>query len=209
VPVSNGSPGECEVTICPECDAVYGRFELRRGEIAYCGLCRGLLARHTRLSTSDYFALTIAATIFFIVANTAPVLSVRLNGTHTIVNVWLAAFSMRGLAVVPAAVALLATTCIVPAVQLMLLLLILLPIPFTQRPAVMSHLLVTLHRLRPWGMVEVFFLGSLVVIVKLSSFMPISAGPGLWTLAAFTILLAILSRFDSRSIWVSLERGTT
>ena len=196
------------VTICAGCDAVYDSFELRRGEAAHCAVCRGLLARRSRLTAADCLALTLAAMIFFIVANIAPVLSISMNGTRTTVNVWQAALSMRDPAVEPAAVALLMTTCVVPLIQLTLLLLILLPSMFARRVPRLAYLLVTLHRLRPWGMVEVFFLGSLVVIVKLAGWMPIAAGPGLWTLGAFTLLLAVLSRFDTGQFWAIVERDS-
>jgi paraquat-inducible protein A len=146
--------------------------------------------------------------IFFIVANIAPVLSISVNGTHTTVNLWQAALSMRDPAVEPAAVALLMTTCVVPLIQLALLLFILLPSVLARRAPKLACLLVTLHRLRPWGMVEVFFLGSLVVIVKLAAWMPIAAGPGLWTLGAFTLLLATLSRFDTAPFWAIVERDS-
>jgi paraquat-inducible protein A len=114
---------------------------------------------------------------------------------------------MRETAVELAAIALLITTCLVPLAQLTLLLGILLPTQLGWRVPGLDRLLIALHHLRPWGMAEVFFLGCLVVIVKLASWMPIYAGPGLWTLGAFTLLLAILSRFDTHTFWATIERG--
>jgi paraquat-inducible protein A len=201
-------PAEAEpVVICPDCDAVYEPFELKEGETAHCIICHRQLARHSRLGNADYLALTLAASIFFLIANTAPVLSISVNGLHTTVNVWQAALSMREAAVEPAAVALLMTTCVVPLTQLTLLLWILLPTQLALRVPGLDRVLVVLHQLRPWGMAEVFCLGALVVIVKLASWMPIAAGPGLWTLGAFTLLLAILSRFDASTFWARIERG--
>jgi paraquat-inducible protein A len=194
------------LVICPDCDATYKPFELREGEAAYCTICGGRLARHSQLRSADYLALTLAAAIFFLIANIAPVLSITINGIHTTVNVWQAALSMREAAVEPAAFALLITTCLVPLAQMSLLLWILLPTQLSHRVAGLNHLLIVLHQLRPWGMAEVFFLGSLVVIVKLASWMPIAAGPGLWTLGAFTILLAIISRFDTGPFWATIAR---
>jgi paraquat-inducible protein A len=193
--------------ICPDCDAVYRPFELQEGEAAYCEICHGRLARHSRLANADYLALTLAAAIFFLIANIAPVLTITLNGIHTTVNVWRAALSMREAAVEPAAIALLITTCLVPVAQMTLLLWILLPTQLSRRVPGLDRLLIVLHKLRPWGMAEVFFLGSLVVIVKLASWMPIAAGPGLWTLGAFTILLATISRFDTGPFWATIARG--
>jgi len=67
--------------------------------------------------------------------------------------------------------------------------------------------LVLLHLLRPWSMSEVFLLGSLVVIVKLSSWVHVEAGEGIWALGGLAILLAILSRYDSRDWWDLVEQA--
>ena len=50
-------------------------------------------------------------------------------------------------------------------------------------------------------MTEVFLLGALVAMVKLSSWVSVVAGVGLWALAALTIILAVLSKYESRSWW--------
>jgi paraquat-inducible protein A len=207
-PVSDRAADVGAVVICPDCDAVYEPFELGEGEAAHCVVCHAQLARHSRLGSAEYLALTLAASIFFLIANIAPVLSITINGMHTTVNVWQAALSMRETAVEPAAIALAVTTCIVPLAQLSLLLWILVPTILARQVHGLAHVLVALHLLRPWGMAEVFCLGALVVIVKLAGFMPISAGPGLWTLGAFTLLLGILSRFESRTFWAKIERGS-
>ncbi|HEY2534734.1 MAG TPA: paraquat-inducible protein A [Xanthobacteraceae bacterium] len=207
-PVNDRAADAGPVVICHDCDAVYKPFELGEGEAAHCIVCHAQLARHSRLGSAEYLALTLAASIFFLIANIAPVLSITINGMHTTVNVWQAALSMRETAVEPAAVALAVTTCIVPLAQLSLLLWILVPTMLARSVPGLAHALVALHLLRPWGMAEVFFLGALVVIVKLAGFMPISSGPGLWTLGAFTLLLAILSRFETRTFWAKIERGS-
>jgi paraquat-inducible protein A len=64
-----------------------------------------------------------------------------------------------------------------------------------------APVLVVLHTLRPWSMSEVFLLGALVAVVKLSQFLPISTGPGIWALGILTGLIAVLSRFDPGSWW--------
>jgi paraquat-inducible protein A len=55
-------------------------------------------------------------------------------------------------------------------------------------------------------MTEVFLLGALVAIVKLSSWLHVVPGIGLWALGTLTILLTILSLVESR-FWWSLEQA--
>ena len=66
---------------------------------------------------------------------------------------------------------------------------------------------VLLHRLRPWSMTDVFLLGALVAVVKLSAWVDVVAGEGIWAIGGLTILLAILSRYDSRAWWERVERA--
>ena len=65
--------------------------------------------------------------------------------------------------------------------------------------------LVTLHRSRPWSMTEVFLLGALVAIVKLSGWVHVTPGVGIWGLASLTILLTILSLVEPKSWWSLLQ----
>jgi paraquat-inducible protein A len=44
-------------------------------------------------------------------------------------------------------------------------------------------------------------LGALVAIVKLANWVPITAGAGIWAIAALTTVLALLGRCDPASWW--------
>jgi hypothetical protein len=44
-------------------------------------------------------------------------------------------------------------------------------------------------------------LGALVAIVKLANWVPITAGAGIWAIAALTAVLALLGRCDPASWW--------
>jgi paraquat-inducible protein A len=63
--------------------------------------------------------------------------------------------------------------------------------------------------MRPWSMTEVFLLGALVAIVKLANWVPITAGPGIWAIAALTMVLALLGRRDPASWWSIAPAGKT
>jgi len=75
------------------------------------------------------------------------------------------------------------------------------------RPAGFSILVRAMQSLRPWGMIEVFLLGVLVAIVKLSSMARVLPGPALWAFVALTVLLTAVLSFDPRGFWqVVFER---
>ena len=96
---------------------------------------------------------------------------------------------------------------VVPMLQITLLLWVLAFASVALRAPAYRYALVVLHRLRPWSMTEVFLLGALVAIVKLSAWVHVVPGEGIWALGGLTILLAILSRYDSRAWWDIAERA--
>jgi len=55
-----------------------------------------------------------------------------------------------------------------------------------------------LHRVSPWSRPR-FSCLRLVAIVKLANWVPITAGPGIWAIAALTMVLALLGRCDPAS----------
>jgi paraquat-inducible protein A len=60
--------------------------------------------------------------------------------------------------------------------------------------------------IEPWVMVEVFMLGVLVAVVKLSAIASVVPGPGLWSFGALMLLLAAASAtLDHEPMWTAFE----
>jgi len=189
------------LVICPHCDTVHRAVSLASGDIACCVRCNAVLARYHRIEANQVLALAVAAAILFVVASVTPVLSIELGGLQTQANVWTSALSMERGWISAAALVLAATTFLIPMLQIGLLLWLLSFAQVRRRAPGFTGALVALHWLRPWSMTEVFLLGTLVALVKLSSWVSIAPGVGMWALAGLTILLAILSQCESRSWW--------
>jgi paraquat-inducible protein A len=171
------------------------------GEVAYCSRCDAVLSRRHRMEVGQFLAIAITAAILFVIANVTPVLAIELGGMHTEANVWTAALSMERGWMFWAAIVLALTTFLVPMLQIALLLWVLSFASVQRRAPARRIALVILHRLRPWSMTEVFLLGALVAIVKLSAWVQVVPGDGIWALGGLTILLAILGRYDPRAWW--------
>jgi paraquat-inducible protein A len=151
------------------------------------------------------FALAVTAAVLFLIANSYPLMAIELGGMQTEATVWGAALLMlHGWAAFPAAVIAL-SMFILPLLQIGLLLWVLAFARFGRRAPCFRGLVVTLHRSRPWSMTEVFLLGALVAIVKLSSWIHVAPGIGIWALASLTALLAILSMVEPRFWWALLQ----
>jgi len=187
--------------VCPQCDVLHRAVLLRTHEIAACIACGAVLARHRSLSIDQLLALTVAAALLFLLANAYPLMVVEVGGMHTEATVWGAALLMlHDWMMWPAAVLAL-TMFILPLLQIALRLWLLTFARLGRRAPGSRGALVVLHRLRPWSMTEVFLLGALVAIVKLSSWVHVVPGVGIWALASLTILLTILSVIEPRLWW--------
>jgi paraquat-inducible protein A len=189
------------ILICRDCDTVYRAISLRRGDVALCRRCDAVLARYLGADVESGFALVCAAAIFFAIANLTPILSIDIAGIETKANIWFAVRSLAHGWISVAALGLAFTTFLIPGLQIALLFWVLLFARTGRRPPGFGRIMRLLHRVRPWSMTEVFLLGALVAIVKLANWVPITAGAGIWAIAALTTVLALLGRCDGSSWW--------
>lgn len=190
-----------KLVVCRDCDTVHRQVFLGKNEVACCVSCGALLARHHRLGIDQLLALIVAAAVLFLIAGANPVLAIEMSGLRTEANVWSAAVSMEYGWMGWAAVVLAVTMFLVPLLQIVLLLWLLSFARIGRRAPGVRSALVALHWLRPWSMTEVFLLGALIAIVKLSSWVHVVPGVGIWALAGLTVLLAIIAMVESRFWW--------
>lgn len=190
-----------DAIVCEGCDAVYRRVRLRRREVSHCPRCSTELDRHPGDQSARVLPLTVACLILFAIANLFPIVEIELQGLSnqtTLVGA-VVALSMEGMS--PVALLVLATTLLFPLLQLCILFYLLVPLRYERRPAGFDVLLNALVALRPWGMIEVFLLGVLVAIIKLSSMAQVIAGPALWAFMGLTVLLTAVLSFNPRIFW--------
>jgi len=190
-----------ELVACPDCGALYRRAAVVPGQKARCRRCGRVLYRGARLNAERLLALIAAALIVLVIANSAPIVDLRVQGignaatlTGSILALW-----ADGRWLVAALVA--ATTLVFPLLDLLALGAALLLLRRNPASALAAWLLRLLRTVRPWGMVEVFMLGVLVALVKLSHMAEIHPGVALWAFAALTVLFAAILSYDLRGLW--------
>lgn len=187
---------------CHECDLLQLLPTIPPGGSACCPRCGAVLHRHKRDSLDRTLALSLAALILFVVANTLPFLAFEIQGQTTrtllitgVIDLWRQ--DMPALSVL-----VLLTTIVVPGTQLSLLLYLLLPLRLGRTPLLLAPALRLYQTLAPWAMMEVFLLGILVSVVKLAGMATVI--PGL-ALGAFGVLIIVLSGasacFDPHLLW--------
>lgn len=186
---------------CPLCDALHRRPPLRRGEKAVCLRCGSVLVRRHRLAPAQVLALAVAALVMFAIANAFPIVDLRVQGLHSGTTLFgsVAALWREGRQLM--AVLVCATTQVFPLLDLLCMVALLAAVQRRDRPAWFAPLLRFVQELRPWGMIEVFMLGVVVSLVKLSGMAAILPGVALWAFAVLTLLMAAVLSFHPRQLW--------
>ena len=195
------------IIACHECDLLQREIPLPRGGVACCRRCGGILYRDSPDSLDRTLAFSLAAAILFLLANTFPIIGIELQGNRSAVNLFGAVHSIWNQEMKLIALLVLTTTILVPAFELAMMVYLLLPLKFQQMPPGSALILRGIQSIKPWGMVEVFMLGVLVALVKLSHDFIIIPGVALWSFGGLTLMLAaVASSFNARDLWGHLER---
>jgi paraquat-inducible protein A len=191
---------------CHECDAVLPEPDVPDGGAAICGRCGATLFRRQRHTVEITFALTVAAAILFIVANSFPFLSFEMQGRMTQTTLGSGAEALWDQGRVAVAALVMLTTILAPMVQISLMLYVLGPMHFGFRAPGSAIAFRLVETFRPWSMMEVFLIGILVALVKLADMAEIVPGLALWAFALLIPILAGASAFlDPEIVWRRIE----
>jgi paraquat-inducible protein A len=191
-----------ELVACHDCDLIHRIDPGEEGTSGRCTRCGSLLFSTKRNSIERSLALTIAAAVLLIVANSFPFLSFDMQGRVTQTTLMtgvreLLREDMRSLAGL-----VLLTAVLAPAAQLSLLLYMLVPLHLGHVPWRLAAVFRFLRRVQPWSMMEVFLIGILVALVKLSELAEIVPGLAIWCFGALILVLAAATvSLDPRAIW--------
>ena len=191
---------------CHECDSVLPEPNVPDGGAAICPKCGGTLFRRQRQTVEYTLALTSAAAILFVVANSFPFLAFEMQGqtTQTTLGSGTRALWDQGRFAVAALVAL--TTIFAPMIQILLMLYVLGPLHFEVKAPGSARAFRFVETFRPWSMMEVFLIGTLVALVKLADMADIVPGLALWAFALLIPILAGASAFlDPEIVWRKID----
>jgi paraquat-inducible protein A len=195
-----------ETVACPSCDLLQHIPPLPSGGKARCPRCSETLATAPPDPFDRPLALTIAAAIVFLVANTAPLMGLSAVGRHASTTIGGGAYEMwlKGEQVTAVIVAFCAV--IAPGSYILFLLTVLLAVRRPRAPQWVGELLRWADVMQPWSMNEVMMLGILVALTKIAELATVDPGIGMYAVGGLVVLFAaILITFDSREVWKRVE----
>jgi paraquat-inducible protein A len=190
-----------DLVVCEHCDSIHHRRDLNRRELARCTTCKAVLYRASGLDVDRWLAMTFAAAILFVIANTQPVILISFHGLHNATTLSQAAAALASGPIALIAIPTALTIILVPLAQILTLGWVLLFARFGQRSPGFPMAMRLLRRLRPWSMLEVAILGILVAVIKLASLVDVRPGAGLWAMAGLVVLITIIANRDTEWLW--------
>jgi paraquat-inducible protein A len=193
-------------TACPECDLLVGEAPGSGNFTACCPRCGAHLYKQSGHGLQYSLALAIAALLLLATANAFPVVGLDINGQRIDTSVLGAANRLWQEGMQPVAVLVLLTTTILPLLELTAVIWMVLPLHFGRRPPGFAPLFRILQLAHPWAMIEVFILGVLVALVKLSHLADVLPGTAAWCFGGLMLLLTSLSAvIEPRDLWRAWE----
>jgi paraquat-inducible protein A len=191
---------------CPHCDLLQRLPELAVGGSGRCPRCDKELRRCREDSLNRTLALTIAAAVLYVIANSVPMLGL------TIVGRWASTTVLGGVEHLwqdgqqPVAILVLFTAIVAPALQIGFMLAIVLEAQRERPPRWVGTLLRHHPTTRRWSMIEVMMLGVLVALIKIADYATVIPGAALFVLGALVFVLAgMQATFDPREVWEKIE----
>jgi paraquat-inducible protein A len=181
--------------------------QLEPGKKAYCARCSGLLAKATRDPVDGLLALTVSALVLLLLANIFPFLHFSLEGQTQenriitgVIGLWVA--GQGGLAAL-----ILFTTVLAPALRILGLLYVILPLELSIVPPGVSQALRFQEGLVSWAMLDVYMLALLVALVKLTQMADVQIELGVAFFVALFVMLTLMgAAYDRMGLWDRVEK---
>lgn len=191
---------------CPECDALLNPALPEIGEKAHCPRCGFLLERPRKNSVERTLALSIAGLVLLFPANLLPLVGIQVLGNTRDGVLFSGVVSLIAENMWGVALLVLLSSILFPALNVALSLLISAHL-FCNRPDRRLPLWMrTLQHLDEWAMLEVYMLGIIVAVVKLSDMAELRFGLGLYAFIGLLIVTSLLSsNLDKVLFWRRID----
>ncbi len=193
---------------CHECDLIQHRIDLPKNGKAQCRRCGVVLYRFIPNSIDRTIALAISGLVLFVCANVFPFMAFEVSGRSTQATLFSGAVDLYMQQMWELALLVFVTCIGAPLMQLILMLYIFIPLKFGRLPAYTPLVFRSLREVQAWNMIEVFMLGILVALVKLTKMATIVPGLALWSfMALIVVLTAAAAAIDPELVWHKLDES--
>jgi paraquat-inducible protein A len=198
-----------ERTACIECDLIVRVEKLRGGQRAACPRCGHSITATAADGLTRALALALAASVLLVLANAFPFLTLKAKGLEQLMTLPRTAVELFRDGYATLAVLVLGPIAGVPALMLVTMVSILVPVRRGRSVPWLVPAGRFLFLLSPWSMAEVFIIGVLVSLVKIAAMASVVIGISFWAYVGFVVCFtASLSSLDRLQMWREIEACT-
>lgn len=194
------------VIACQDCDLLHRQRSLRDGQRAMCSRCGAVLYRKKRNSLDYTLIFSLTGVILLLMANVFPFMTFKLEGRvqESILFTGVKELFVQEMWAI--AILVLIVSIVIPLLKILGMLYVLAPLKFNRRPWHAALIFRIVEALHPWAMVDVYMLGVIVAMVKLSDFATIVPGAALYSFAALLISMSVAgAALDPHDVWERLD----
>jgi paraquat-inducible protein A len=196
------------VIVCHACDLAHRLDEIANSARVRCVRCRAELYRTNGRNVDAAIAIAVTALVLFVLANAYPLVALKVNGTTRVSTLVGAALGVYSQGYSAMALLVLFTAVLAPLAQILTFLYVLVALRSRRRAPGLESLFRILAAVRPWVMAEVFMLGAVVALVKLSAQANVEPRVSLFAYALLMLALAALSgAAPTEQFWQWVERS--
>lgn len=203
------NPEQTRLIACHECDLLLERPIILDSQAARCPRCSSMLisARHNSIERT--LALSCAGLLLILPALFYPLLTLELLGNTQTQTIFSSALALLDDGLWFLALLVLLFAMLVPLCKLLLLLWVSLALHCSLKLPALAPAMRSYQHLDEWGMLEVYLLGTLVSIIKLSSMATLLPGIGLFCLGGLILVTTLSSSMlDHDLFWHQIGRQT-
>jgi paraquat-inducible protein A len=193
-------------TACPACDLLLERIPPPAGRTLLCPRCGKRLHKEKEHSIELVLALSLTGLLLYIPANFLPLMTMGILGldkSSSLFGSVLALFTQGSLFV---GTMVLFTALLFPLLTLGLLCTVATSIAFNRRSPLLLHLFRLYHHLTEWAMMDVYLIGILIAIIKLTATATLSFDVGLFCFIGMVLsAIGAQAYTDHRLFWRHLD----
>ncbi|MCF7731936.1 MAG: paraquat-inducible protein A [Akkermansiaceae bacterium] len=191
---------------CHFCDSHHLVDLIEEGQAAHCRQCGQVLYRNRKSSLAKAGAFGITAFCLLLTALLFPFISMDVFGNKSSISVPGAITSLWTSGGTFIAVSMAVFVVILPFTMISCLLYLCIPLLIGRTLPFASPIMCGFQMLQPWVMVEVFFLGAMISLLKLVKLAEIDLGIGFWSIAGLMFCLAgAVGGIDKVELWDRIE----
>lgn len=197
-----------DLIACPGCDLLHHRRQLQAGEQARCDRCSDIVQTRKIHTVDRTLAATLAGIVLLFLSLCLPFLSLSRSGIESSISVLDAVEALWSSDMLWLSFVTLGLIVCLPFARLLLLGWVLWRIRFNRkiRRSMRTAFRWSL-RLEPWAMAEIFMVGVVVSLVKISTLANLEIGLAFWSLLILVAMLILINLTLCRdTVWTVLSR---